>query len=142
MEEPVESFIEKEVKTIPSYDGNGWSKYQILVLNQLGDHSRAIKQLWASDTKNKIRDSLSEKENNDFKERQIEIKKTLDNLNSSIKTLNERIDSLEKKQTIKEGIDSGMKAYWGFIGAGLAFIINFLFTKFDRVISFFQHVNE
>jgi uncharacterized protein YukE len=136
------SFIDQEVKPIPSYDGNGWSKYQILVLNQLNDHSRAIKQLWENDTNNRIKDSLSSKEHIDFKECQKELKKTIQELNEVLRDLAERIDAIEEKERIKSGIDSGIKVYWGFLGAAAAFILNFLFTKIDKVIEFFQHINS
>lgn len=113
-----------------SYEGNGWSKYQILVLQQLDDHNKVLQNLNKEIVDIKQNIAVSE----------TELKMWRAQIMSSVERLTEQVDdilydesglsykirNLEKTQEVDQRVEMKAKAVWAVIGAGLTLLINFL----------------
>ena len=115
------------------YEGNGWSKYQIMVLQQLDDHNKILQNLNEEIVNLKQNVAVSE----------TELKMWRAQTMSSIERLTEEVDeilydeaglsnkvrALEKDNEIEEKLDLKSRAMWAVVGGASMFIIN-LIIKF------------
>lgn len=109
-----------------NYEGNGWSKYQILVLQQLDDHNTILQNLNKELIEIKQNIAVSETE---LKMWRAQTMLSIDKLTSDVDDilydesgLSRKIQALEKTNEVEERVSIKTKAVWAFIGAILAFL--------------------
>lgn len=110
------------------YEGNGWSKYQILVLQQLDDHNKVLQNLNKEIVELKQSCAVSDTE---FKMWKTQVGSSLEQLSDDIDNilyeengLNFKVRNLEKKHEIEEKSDVKLKAMWAVFGAIIVFLVN------------------
>jgi hypothetical protein len=112
-----------------SYEGNGWSKYQIMVLQQLDDHNKVLQNLNKElvDIKQSI--AVSETE---LKMWRAQIMLSVEKLTEEVDQilydesgLSYKIRALEKTNEVDEQVSLKTKAVWAIYGAIFAFLANF-----------------
>ena len=103
------------------YEGNGWSRYQIMVLQQLEDHTTLLQNL--ADKVNilestaAVASALTEN-NKKIADRQIqELQDDIDYILNSETGTTSRIRVLENEVKLTERVTRHTKAFWGAIGA-------------------------
>ncbi len=110
------------------YEGNGWSKYQLMVLQQLGDHNTVLQNLNKElvDIKQVI--AVSDTETKLWKAQMMssvdDIETKLDNILYDERGLAQRLSNLERDAHAEETASAKVKAAWAFYGAILVFASN------------------
>lgn len=116
-----------------AYDGNGWSKYQLMVLQQLDDHNKVLQNLNKELTDLKQLMAVSQTEERLGKAQSSlnydELAKKVTHILYDEKGLSARLNALEREVQTEEKVKVKLKAYWALIGAILAFVAN-SFIKF------------
>jgi hypothetical protein len=114
---------------INKYEGNGWSKYQLLVLQQLDDHNKVLQNLNKEIVDLKQTIAVSEAEQKMWKAQIITLS---DNLTEKIdyilyddNSVASRLSKIEKNNEVQERTSLKIKAVWAFYGAILVFLIEF-----------------
>ena len=120
-----------------SYEGNGWSKYQLMVLQQLDDHNKVLQNLNTELTDVKQQMAVSEAE---LKMWRGNAMSTLDNLDRKIshilyddKGLNRKVSEIEKNIEVEEKATMKHKAVWAFIGAVAVFFSNMIIKLYEFI---------
>jgi hypothetical protein len=115
------------------YEGNGWSKYQIMVLQQLEDHNRVLENLNKEVVNIKQQIAVSETEIKSWRSTAMSKLTILEEKMSHVlyddTGLNRKISNMEKHFDVEEKVDTKIKAMWALIGAVAAVVIN-IATKF------------
>jgi hypothetical protein len=109
-------------------DANGWSKYQLMVLQQLEDHTRVLQNLnkeiiainqtvavqYAENTiwKNQITNALKE------------LRDEVDEILYDEKGIGQRIVTVERELDVEEQTNMKVKATWALYGSILAVVSN------------------
>jgi len=113
-----------------NYEGNGWSKYQIMVLQQLDDHNTVLQNLNKELIEIKQSAAVSDTE---LKMWRAQIMKTLEVLTTEVDGilydetgLSYKIRALEKTNEVEEKVSTKTKAIWAVVGAVLSFLASFL----------------
>jgi len=119
-------FEKKQLTGLGDYEGNGWSKYQLLVLQTLTDHTSLIKSV--HDEINELKKQAAvdsnemsnwrknyDSELDEFRDNCEEIKKKVESVDHRLKNI-EDDKILEKRVTIRN------KATWGALG-GLIIVV-------------------
>lgn len=110
------------------YEGNGWSKYQIMVLQQLDDHNKVLQNLNKDlvDLKQSI--AVSETESKMWR---LQTMSTIERLTKEVDLilydesgLSNKIRDLQKTNEVEERSDIKAKAVWAFVGAIVMFLVN------------------
>jgi len=111
-----------------SYEGNGWSKYQIMVLQQLDDHNKVLQNLNKDLVEIKQSMAVSETE---LKMWRAQIMLSVEKLTEEVDEilydesgLSQKIRALEKTNEIDERVSLKTKAMWAIYGAIFAFLSN------------------
>ena len=109
-----------------SYEGNGWSKYQLMVLQQLDDHNKVLQNLNKELIEFKQEFAVSEAE---YKLWRAQTMVTLDEVSKKLtfilydeKGLGTRIASIERDTHAEKQTQLKMKTIWALVGAMLAFL--------------------
>jgi len=132
-----------------SYDehgnGNGWSRYQIMVLQQLTDHTKLLQALMSEINTIKQQIAISDivsKNWRDQADKSIgELKDDVEFILEDEAGLNQRLKHIEETVKIEEKSSLKVKAFWGVLG-GIAVvfvdfaikIINVINTKLQIVL--------
>jgi hypothetical protein len=110
------------------YEGNGWSKYQIMVLQQLDDHNKVLYNLNKELVDLKQTIAVAETESKMWR---LQTMSTIERLTNEVDTilydesgLSNKIRDLQKTNEVEEKSDIKVKAVWAFVGAVVVFIIN------------------
>ena len=118
-----------------SYEGNGWSKYQIMVLQQLDDHNSVLQNLNKELVEIKQSMAVSETE---LKMWRAQTMSTLERLTQDVDSilydetgLTHKIRDLEKSNEVEENINMRTKAMWAIYGAIFAFLSNIGLRLFE-----------
>jgi len=126
-------------KSANHYDGNGWSRYQIMVLQQLDDHNKILQNLNKELTDVKQAIAISDAEQKMWKAQIMssitDIDEKVDDILYSDTGLAKKVSSLEKETIIEKESTSKVKAIWAFYGAIVMFIIDIavkIFAAFWR----------
>ena len=123
-----------------SYEGNGWSKYQIMVLQQLEDHSEVLHNLNKEIVEIKQTMAVSETELKMWRTSTMSDLKKLENEVDTIlyedSGLSSRVDNLEMNEEVKNRMANKNKALWAGMGAGLACLIDLII----KALSFLQKI--
>ena len=122
-----------------NYEGNGWSKYQIMVLQQLDDHNKVLQNLNKELVEVKQSMAVSETELKMWRAQTIlSIEKLTEDVDQILYDeggMNYKIRALEKTSEIEERVSVKTKAMWAVYGAIIAFLLNFglrLFETFSK----------
>ena len=116
-------------KKLPNhYDGNGWSKYQIMVLQQLDDHNKLLQNFnkEINDLKQTIAVSDTE-----LKMWRSQVMKNIEELDTRTDFvlydedgLAKRVDAVEHTISAEEKAQTKVKAVWTLYAAILMFLAN------------------
>jgi HrpA-like RNA helicase len=111
-----------------NYDGNGWSKYQIMVLQQLDDHNKVLQNLNKEIVDLKQNVAVAEAE---LKMWRAQTTTTVEQLAQDVDEilydetgLSYKIRDLQKHHEVEEKTNLKLKAMWAIIGAIVVFLIN------------------
>lgn len=134
-----ENFKQKENRN--QYEGNGWSKYQIMVLQQLDDHNKLMlnfnKEL--VDAKQNIAVSEAERKmwQNQISSKVEQMEEDLDNILYGDEGLKKRVEEIERGIDVTDQIKTRLKATWALYAAGLMFLVNVGIQVVDIILKHF-----
>jgi len=109
-----------------NYKGNGWNKYQLLVMNQLKSHLTAIEK--NAENHLKVKEDLQEMRIEDklwkktADENFDKIKHALDAENE--KSITHRLKKIEESAKVEDMSKMKIKAFWGLIGGFIIIAID------------------
>ena len=143
--------MDERIKNKTGYEGNGWSRYQILVLQQLEDHSAllqsmncdigAIKQQAAVSDNNA--QNRWERADTAIRECKRDTDRLITDLRKSITDVEEVTTTLDKRITIAEGEKLGFENHavrsrtlWSAI---IALVAALMGLSFEVIKTFFLH---
>ena len=130
-----------EIRDKNGYEGNGWSKYQIMVLQQLEAHSDLLQKLNneinAVKQQNAISDIISKTWKEAYEKEiiasRMQTEKTLIGIQESISKILDsdhglvaRVRALEENKRQTEHTSIKVKAVWSTVGAGVVTAITIL----------------
>jgi|688.fasta_scaffold194842_3 hypothetical protein len=113
-----------------NYDenGNGWSRYQIMVLQQLTDHTKLLQALMSEINTIKQQIAITDivsKNWRDQADRSIqELKDDVEFILEDEGGINQRLKSIEDNTKIEEKSSLKIKAFWGLLGGAVVVIID------------------
>jgi len=117
------------------YEGNGWSKYQIMVLQQLEDHNRVLQNLNKEIVDIKQTIAVTAAETKHTKETTLEALESLQDKMTFIlhddAGINQRVGKIERTLDVEEKTSLKLKATWAIYGAIIVFIVDLLFKFAD-----------
>jgi hypothetical protein len=120
------------------YEGNGWSKYQILVLQQLDDHNAVLQHLNKELVDIKQNIAVSETESKMWRTQTMatveQLSKDVDAILYDETGLSNKIRDLQKNNEIDEKTTLKVKAIWATIGA----IITILASIIPKIVEFLK----
>lgn len=118
-----------------NYEGNGWSKYQIMVLQQLDDHNKVLQNLNKEVVDIKQAMAVSETE---LKMWRAQTMLSIENLTQDVDVilydedgLNFKLRELQKTSEVDEQVTLKTKAMWAVFGTIIGFLINFGLKLFE-----------
>ena len=112
------------------YEGNGWSKYQLMVLQQLDDHNKILQNL--NEELGNIKQSIavSETELKMWRAQTMSsLEQTTDDVDRILYDeagLSNKVRALEKDNEVEEKLDLKSKAMWAVVGGASMFVINII----------------
>lgn len=123
------------------YEGNGWSKYQIMVLQQLDDHNKLMLNFNKELVEAKQDIAVSEAERKMW-QKQIsskveQMEEDLDNILYGDEGLKKRVEEIERGINVDEQIKTRLKATWALYAAGAMFLINIGIQLADIILKHF-----
>ena len=113
---------------INHYEGNGWSKYQIMVLQQLDDHNKVLQNM--NKDINEMRQSIavSETELKMWRAQMMaltqELEENVDHILYDERGLTQKVVTIEREMDIEEQANTKWKASMALYGSIAMFIIN------------------
>lgn len=121
---------EFHLNNLNRYEGNGWSKYQLMVLQQLDDHNTVLQNLNKEIAVIKQNLAVSETEAKMWKTQMDSsvksIQTDLDNVLYDEKGIGQRLSSIEREIDVEEQADTKHKATWALYGSVAMFIVNLI----------------
>ncbi len=103
------------------YDGNGWTKYQNLVLDQLKEQKELLKFLMGEIGDIKKQNAVFEAIVRGWKETEdkttVKIQETLEFIMEDEKGINSRLRALEELHKTEEKANVKIRGWWAIIGA-------------------------
>jgi hypothetical protein len=112
------------------YDGNGWSQYQILVLDTLKDHTLMLKEVMTEinslKQQNAVIDILNKNWRDNYDKNLATFNNDLTNIRKEITEIDERISPIEDQLMVEEKSTLRMKGMWAVIGSTVVIVINLL----------------
>ena len=128
---------EYEQKNFNKYEGNGWSKYQLMVLQQLNDHNTLLQNLNKEIIDIKQNMAVSEAELKMWKKQIIDLSEDttekLDDILYDDNGISCRLSNIEKAKEIQEQASLKIKAAWAVYGAVIVFIVDALIRLFPVI---------
>lgn len=119
------------------YEGNGWSKYQLMVLQQLDDHNKVLQNLNKELTDVKQLIAVSETERKMWRAQTMvsleELSKKVTHILYDEKGIASRVSTIEREIDVEAQTTTRIKATWALYGAVLVFIVNVAI----KVVDFF-----
>ena len=107
---------------------NGWSQYQIMVLEKLNEHGEILKNLNFQINKIngdlRVSESVADAWRIDFVNRVIKIENNMDVILNAENGINSRLKKIEQEDLFDQRLDSKSKAVWAIVGGGIVFIGN------------------
>lgn len=112
------------------YEGNGWSKYQVMVLQQLDDHNKVLQNLNKEIVDIKQNIAVAEAELKIWRAHimsdVVEVRTDVDHILYDEKGINQRLATMEREMDVEEQASTKTKATWVLYGSIAVFIINVL----------------
>jgi|688.fasta_scaffold1151297_2 hypothetical protein len=126
-------------KKIPNqYDGNGWSKYQLMVLQQLDDHNKLLQNFNKEINDIKQTNAISETE---LKMWRAQIMKSLEKIDEKMDFIfyeengvTKRLNVVENIINVEEKSQTKIKAVWTLYAAILMFLANVALQIWEIVL--------
>jgi hypothetical protein len=115
------------------YEGNGWSKYQLMVLQQLEDHHKVLQNLNKEliDLKQSL--AVSETELKMWRTQTMvdveDLTKNLSHILHDERGLSRKLLEVERQLNVEEQVATRTRANWAFYSAILIFFVNILFVQ-------------
>ena len=116
-------------------NGNGWSRYQIMVLQQLTDHTKLLQALMSEVNNVKQQIAISDIVSKHWRD---QADKSIDELKDEVqfilvdeKGINARLKNLEDHTKIEEKSTMKVKALWGIIGGGFVIAVDLLIKVYN-----------
>jgi len=112
------------------YEGNGWSKYQIMVLQQLDDHNKLLQNL--NKDVNEIRQTLavSDVELKMWRAQTMStiqaLEKDMEHILYDEKGINSKLSTIERELDIEEQTRTKWKATFALYGSVVVFLLNII----------------
>lgn len=121
---------EYEHTNLNRYEGNGWSKYQLMVLQQLDDHNTVLQNLNKEIASIKQFLAVQETEIKMWKMQVtaeiVELQKDVDHVLYDEKGINQRLYAIERTTEVEEKSSNKTKAVWALYGSVAVFLVDFL----------------
>jgi hypothetical protein len=109
-------------------NGNGWSRYQIMVLQQLTDHTKLLQALMSEINTIKQQIAISDIISKNWRD---QADKTIGELKDDVEFiledeagLNTRLKHIEESVKIEEKSSLKIKAFWGLLGGAVVVIVD------------------
>jgi hypothetical protein len=110
-------------------NGNGWSRYQIMVLQQLTDHTKLLQALMSEINTIKQQIAISDiisKNWRDQADKSIqELKEDVDFIMEDEGGINQRLRHIEENAKVEEKSTLKVKAFWGLLGGVIVVVVDF-----------------
>jgi len=110
------------------YDGNGWSKYQLMVLQQLDDHNTVLQNLNKEITDIKQAIAVSDTELKMWRAHAmtdiVNLKEDVDSVLYDEKGIGHRLMNVERMLEVEQQSNNKTKATWALYGSVAIVIIN------------------
>lgn len=110
-------------------NGNGWSRYQIMVLQQLTDHTKLLQALMSEINTIKQQIAISDIVSKNWRD---QADKTIGELKDDVEFiledeagLNQRLKHIEESVKIEEKSSLKVKAFWGVLGGIVVVFVDF-----------------
>jgi hypothetical protein len=122
--------------------GSGWSKYQIMVLQQLSDHTKLLQALMSE--MNSMRQQIAitdivSKNWRDQADKVIqELKEDVEFILEDDAGINKRLKSIEENTKVEEKSSLKIKAFWGLLGGAVVVIVDIAIRLFTLIQSKLQ----
>lgn len=127
-----------------AYDehGNGWSRYQIMVLQQLTDHTKLLQALMSEINSIKQQIAISDIISKNWRD---QADKSIDELKDDVEFiledeagLNQRLKNIEETVKIEEKSSLKIKAFWGLLGGAVVVVVDIAIRIFSLINSKLQ----
>jgi hypothetical protein len=110
-------------------NGNGWSRYQIMVLQQLTDHTKLLQALMSEINTIKQQIAISDiisKNWRDQADKSIQqLKEDVDFILEDEGGINQRLRHVEENVKVEEKSTVKVKAFWGILGGTAVVFVDF-----------------
>ena len=118
-------------------NGNGWSRYQIMVLQQLTDHTKLLQALMSEINTIKQQIAISDiisKNWRDQADKSIqELKEDVDFIMEDEGGINQRLRHIEENAKIEEKSTLKVKAFWGLLGGAIVIVMDIAIRIFNLI---------
>ena len=110
------------------FDANGWSKYQLMVLQQLEDHTRVLqnlnKEIVAINQALAVQQAETVMWKNQITTALKELRDEVDEILYDEKGIGQRIVTVERELDVEQQTDTKIKATWALYGSILVVVSN------------------
>lgn len=121
------------------YDGNGWSKYQKLVMAQLEGHTRLLETLNAEINTVKQQYALQKLAFDTWKEditlKTADLRKDITYMWHDDRGFHARLNNIEQATKVEERSILKIKGWWALIGGSLVLLVDIVV----KAVEFFSH---
>lgn len=117
-----------EQSNINHYEGNGWSKYQLMVLQQLEDHHKLLQNLNKDINEIRQANAVSDTELKMWRSQTMitvqKLEEEVDEILYDEKGLNSKLSTIERELNIEEQASTKWKATLALYGSIAVFLLN------------------
>jgi hypothetical protein len=111
-------------------DPNDWSKYQLMVLQQLDDHNKVLqnlnKEIIAINQSIAVNKAESDMWRTQTTSNLKELREEVDKILYDEKGINQRMVTMERDMVVEEKTNTKIKATWAFLGSIAVVAVNIL----------------
>jgi hypothetical protein len=111
-------------------ESNGWSKYQLMVLQQLDDHTKVLQNLNKEIITINQSIAVQQAENIMWKAQIVsnlkELREEVDKILYDEKGINQRVVTVERELVVEEKTNTKIKATWAFYGSIAVVAVNII----------------
>lgn len=112
------------------YESNGWSKYQLMVLQQLDDHTKVLQNLNKEIITINQSIAVQQAENVMWKAQIVsnlkELREEVDKILYDEKGINQRVVTVERELDVEEQTNTKVKATWALYGSIAVVVVNII----------------
>ena len=111
-----------------NYEGNGWSKYQIMVLQQLDDHNQVLQNMNKELVEVKQKVEVTAAETRIWKTTTAtsveNLEKKMNNILYEDTGISHKVNDIRRGLDVEDKASTKHKAVWAIYGAIIVFLIN------------------